>query len=35
MNNETNQRPEPTLPFVTVCAGHIPRQSIARLTLVR
>jgi hypothetical protein len=31
----SNQRQQPTLRFVTVCAGHTPRQTIARHSLVR
>ena len=30
-----NQRLEPTLPSVTVRAGHVPCQTIARLTRER
>jgi hypothetical protein len=35
MKPVSNHPQEPTLFFVTVRAGHVPRQSIARLTLVR
>jgi hypothetical protein len=35
MKEEPNQRQEPMLFFDTVPAVQVPRQSIARLTLVR